>query len=384
MMKRKRGLLIILCIALYCTHAPAQTFLNGKLRRAAEVLGITIGDSANICPQPGKTVRMKAKDGHTLCLRTTPGGVVEHVGIPLFNDSVRQFSPLPVYDFMEFALLNWRYKVMPNSLYLSKVVFRHGGWETLLKDGLDLCECSVSNYDDRLYILSWLRDSVIVAQAAIPIDYELLNNDSRRNMERDFVRQLADFAGEQAEVKPTSSSTAVVNEDDLCLYGTEGLFVIYGETYILDELNQNVYYTLDDVSPTIVVDSCHPAETLADMMMATDESVPDITLTLDFHLSDYSRQRLSLSFRQLKDFCHQRGCKLYFACRELTDKLIRGTLIVSNRLRGYNHLVSINMPREQLTATRPEAVANVYLYIPPIEKPKLFGKEPNAKSGAKW
>ena len=285
---------------------------------------------------------------------------------------------------MEFALLNWRYKVTPNSLYLSKVVFRHGGWATLLNEGLDSCECSVTNYDDRLYILSWLRDSMVVAQAAVPIDYELLNNDSRRNMERDFVRQLADFAGEQAEVKPPSSPITAVNEDDLCLYGTEGLFVIYGESYILDELNQNVYYTLDDVSPTIVVDSCHPAETLADMMMMADEHVPDVTLTLDIHLSDYSRQKLTLSFRQLKDFCHQRGCKLYFACSELTDKQIRGTLIVSNRARGYNHLISIKMSRNELSDNQPKAMANVYLYIPPIEKPRLYGKEPNVGSGAKW
>lgn len=365
-------------------HAPAQTFLNGKLRRAAEVLGLTIEDICKICTQPGETVRTKSKDGRVLCLRTTPSGVVEHIGIPLFNDSVRQFSPLPVYDFMEFALLNWRYKVTPNTLYLSKVIFRHGGWETLLKNGLDQCQCSVSNYDNRLYILSWLCDSVVVAQAGVPVDYELLNNDSRRNMERDFVRQLADFTGAQAEIKVSSPPHPPVNEDDLSLYGTEGLFVIYGESYILEELNQNVYYTLDDVSPAIVVDSCHPAETLADIMMTTDPRVPDITLTLDFHLSDYSRKKLSLSFRQLKDFCHQRGCKLYFACRELTEKRIRGTLIVSNRPRGYNHLFSINMPREQLTATQPEASASVYLYIPPIEKPKLYGKDPNAKSGAKW
>lgn len=383
MMKRGHSLLFILCIAMTCTRAPAQTFLNGKLRQAAEVLGLSIEDISTICTRPGETVHMKAKDGCPLCLRTTPGGVVEHIGIPLFNDSVRQFSPLPVYDFMEFALLNWRYKVTPNNLYLSKVIFRHGGWGTLLKDGLDQCECSVSNYDDRLYILSWLCDSAVVAQAAVPVDYELLNNDSRRNMERDFVRQLADFTGAKAEIKMTPSHITV-NEDDLSLYGTEGLFVIYGESYILEELNQNVYYTLDDASPTIVVDSCHPAETLADMMMTTDPRVPDITLTLNFHLSDYSRQKLSLSFRQLKDFCQQRGCKLYFACSELTDKRIRGTLIVSNRPRGYNHLFSINMPREQLTATHPEATASVYLYIPPIEKHKLYGKEPNAKSGAKW
>ena len=251
---------------------------------------------------PDTTVSLSAKDGRVICMRTDPMGDIEHVGIPLFNNVMRFLQPSPVYDFLEYAVLNWKYKINPNQLYLSKVIFKKGSWESLLSNQLNECDCMIENREDKLYIVTWKREDKEIVVLGIPIDYELLNNDTRRNMEKAFVRDLE--ASKTSVVRP---NPALVNEDSLSIYGTEGLFVIPGKSYIIDLLNQNVYYklttvyettdtvinkqpvtmTIDAVLPMVVLDPEFPAETFANLMMCDDNSVPDVTIDLNFHLSNY-------------------------------------------------------------------------------------------------
>lgn len=389
-------LVLLLTLAIACPNLSAQNYKADRFRKAVEVLGLQIAPDSLM---PDTTVLMQSKDGRDVCLRTDPMGEVEHVGIPLFNDMLRLLQPSPVYDFLEYAVLNWKYKVNPNQLYLSKVIFKQGSWGTLLKEKLSEIECSIENREDKLYIVSWKREEKDVAVIGIPIEYELLNNDTRRNMERAFVRDL-----EASRPSPTKPNSGVVCEESLSIYGTEGLFVIPGKSYIIDLLNQNVYYKLttvyetadtiinnkpvtmsiEAVLPVVVIDPEFPAETFANLMMCDDGSVPDVTIELDFHLSNYHRQEVTMPLSQLKAFCRQQGCNLYFACDGVQKDKTRGVMFASNLPKGYNHLFSLRVPTEQLTAEAPTVQADVYLYIPPVDKEKLFGTAPTKKSGANF
>lgn len=389
-------LALLLTLAVVCPDLSAQNYKADRLRKAVEVLGLQI-DANSLMPDT--TIALLSKDGRTVCLRTDPMGEIEHVGVPLFNDMLRLLQPSPVYDFLEYAVLNWKYKVNPNQLYLSKVIFKVGSWETLLREKLSEIECSIENREDKLYIVSWKREEKDVAVIGIPIEYELLNNDTRRNMERAFVRDL-----EASKPSSTRQNPVVVSEERLSIYGTEGLFVIPGKSYIIDLLNQNVYYkqttvyetadtvinnksvtmSMEAVLPVVVIDPEFPAETFANLMMCDDGSVPDVTIELDFHLSNYHRQKLAMRLSQLKAFCRQQGCSLYFACDGVQKDKTRGVMFASNLPKGYNHLFSLRIPTEQLTTEAPTVQADVYLYIPPIDKEKLFGTAPTKKSGANF
>ena len=389
-------LVLLLTLAMAFPDLSAQNYKADRLRKAVKVLGLQIvADSL----MPDTTIFMPSKDGRTVCLRTDPMGEIEHVGIPLFNDVLRLLQPSPVYDFLEYAVLNWKYKINPNQLYLSKVMFKVGSWETLLKEKLSEIECLIENREDKLYVVTWKREEKDIAVIGIPIEYELLNNDTRRNMERAFVRDL-----ETSKPLSKRPSPAVVSEESLSIYGTEGLFVIPGKSYIIDLLNQNVYYKLttvyetadtvvnnkpvtmsmEAVLPVVVIAPEFPAETFANLMMCDDGSVPDVTIELDFHLSNYHRQKLAMPLSQLKAFCRQQGCNLYFACDGVQKDKTRGVMFASNLSKGYNHLFSLRIPTEQLTTEAPTIQADVYLYIPPIDKEKLFGTAPTKKSGANF
>ena len=384
---------VLLCVLLPCTMLNAQHFKSERLRTAANALGITLADS-----QRYGLIELTARDGQTIAVRTDSTGTVEHIGIPLFMDGMRVLEPSPVYDFLEYAALNWKYKINPNTLYLSKVMFQKGSWNTLLGERLKDLTCSISNQDDKLYIVSWLRNEQEVAVVGIPIEYELLNNDSRRNIERQFVSGLAAY-----HLQPGRTFKAEVSEQDLKVYGTEGLFVRQGESYLLEELSQNEYYELktmyeyadtvirgekvtmklEAVVPTIVNNADHPAETFANLMLAGDSNLPDAELHLDFHLSNYHRQKLTVRVSTLRDYLRQEGCKLYFASSGTIKDKARAVLFVHNASKGYNHLLSLSIPERELTTPQPVVTASVYLYIPPVDTAHLFGKAPTKKSGAK-
>ena len=394
-MRLASQLTIVFALAASSLTLSAQNYKADRLKMAVEMLGMQIDHSL----LPDTTIALTTRDGRIVNLRTNPMGEVEHVGAPLFNDMLRLLQPSPVYDFLEYAVLNWKYKINPNQLYLSKVIFKVGSWDTLLKDKLSECDCSIENREDKLYIVTWKREDKDVAVIGIPIEYELLNNDTRRNMERDFIRNLESSEAVGAKLNPK-----MVSEENLSIYGTEGLFVLPGKSYIIDMLNQNVYYKLttvyesadtiinkknvtmsmEAVLPVVVVDPEFPAETFANLMMCDDSSVPDVTMELDFHLSNYHRHRVTIPLSQLRAFCRQQGCNLYFACDGVQKEKARGVMFASNLPKGYNHLFSLRTPTEQLTSTAPIIQADVYLYIPPINKEKLFGTVPTKKSGVNF
>ena len=68
----------------------------------------------------------------------------------------------------------------------------------------------------------------------------------------------------------------------------------------------------------------------------------------------------------------------------MTEKDISAIFFASNLPKGYNHLFCIKTDKEQLDADNPVIKADVYLYIPPIDKSKLFGTTPTKKSGIKF
>ena len=375
--------------------ASAQSFKTEQLRQAAIML---CTDAMLDSLKPNQTYSFTTKDGQNISVRTDKQQAVEQIGIPLFNDSLRILMPSPVYDFMEYAVLNRKYKINPNTLYLSKVLFKKGNWDVLAKNELYKCNCCIENVDDRMYIVTWKRDSMDVAIVGIPIDYELLSNDSRRNIEKVFIDQLSAY-----QPSAYSRQHKNVTEKDLKIYGTEGLFVADGKFYLLPEVNQNVYYSLktiyepidtiylgkrthmvlEDVLPVLVRDEEHPSETFANLVMSNDTELPDVKSEVDFHLSNYHHRLLDLPLSYIKDYCKDQGDNIYFSVTGMTPTNIKGMMFVTNISKGYNHLFSLNMTKHMLMDDQPVMKVDAYLYIPTISKEKLFGKMPTKKSGAK-
>jgi len=236
-----------------------------------------------------------------------------------------------------------------------------------------------------------------MVEVGMPIEYELLQNSSRRQLERTFVNNLS------THLPPADGSNSMTADaDSLKIYGTEGLFVIEGPSFMFPYLNQNTYYELktvvqqsdtiidgqvisrerEDVLPVAVASEQHPAETLANLLLTGGNGMPDAMVNLDIHLSDYRREHLTVPVSKLRSFLVQEGCQLYFATTLTTPDSIRGMLLATNDALHYNHLLSVSMPVGQLLPQTPELQTHMYLFIPTIDKSKLFSTAPLRKTGA--
>ena len=114
-------ILLIAIIFINGISLQAQNYKAERLKKAAVALGLQVVPDSLL---PEKIVELTAKDGRKVYLRTDPMGNVEQVGLPLFSSAMRFLQPSPIYDFLEDAVLNWKYKILPNQLYLSNVIFK--------------------------------------------------------------------------------------------------------------------------------------------------------------------------------------------------------------------------------------------------------------------
>ena len=165
------GVFFLLSIALQ-----AQTFKASHLQRAYEKLHMNTSST----------------NRSDLTIRTSDDGTIEHIGIPLFNDEMRKLLPSPIYDYLEFALLDHKYHINENTLQQQKIRFFNGSWADLEKIRPS-DRCTIDNRDDKWYIVKWERERLDYLAVVVPIDYELLANSTRKEMEQNFGRLLKQF-----------------------------------------------------------------------------------------------------------------------------------------------------------------------------------------------
>ena len=290
--------------------AEAQTFKASHLQRAYEKLHLNSA-SAN-------------RSG--LTIRTSGDGTIEHIGIPLFSDEMRRLLPSPIYDYLEFALLDHKYHINENMLQQQKIRFHNGSWgdlETIRPSD----NCTIDNRDDKWYIVKWTRDNRSQLTVVVPIDYELLSNSTRKEMEQDFSRHL-----KQYQPKPGRS---------------EG--------------------------PAPLLKGSAPKEALSSILLSSNASV-QATLSLELLYAGFRKETVKVSLPQWMGFCRSVGCTPYYIYEGANGDQASAMLLMYNRSEGYVHLLHLHAPVSLLEAREQNYQGKVYMFIPTNNVTDLFAK----------
>jgi hypothetical protein len=167
----------------------SREYRTSLLRQAAFTLGI---ERQIAKAGKGITTQIITTSGTTVIVRIDSNGMVEHIGVPLFNAVMRKNTPSPVYDCIEYAALDRSAIHTENDLLLQKIKFHKGSWQTLLSTK-PTDACTITNQSDKYYQLAWHRNGREIVNMVVPIDYELLSISSRRELEKNFTHGVSHY-----------------------------------------------------------------------------------------------------------------------------------------------------------------------------------------------
>ena len=182
-----RHVLVVFCLLIIPLGVASREYRCQTLQTAAMKLDMEQQIDKAFA---GTTSTVTLASGQTVTVRIGADGEVEHIGLPLFSDIMRQEKPSPVYDCIEYAALDRSLIHSENDLLLQKILLFNGTWQTVC--GIQPTdECSISLRDNKAWQVIWQRDGSEIVNIAVPVDYELLSLSSRREQEQHFVRNMA-------------------------------------------------------------------------------------------------------------------------------------------------------------------------------------------------
>ena len=381
---RFAGLVACTCCLLAIPQGVAgRGYRTVALQKAASVLGIERQIDA---ADKGTIIQIQTDACKTVAVRIDEQGRVVHIGIPLFSDYMRQQKPSPVYDCLEYAALDRNVILSENDLQLQKIQFFKGSWSTIM-DVMPTDACSVGLLNEKYYQVIWSRNGYEQVNLVLPLDYELLSNSSRRELESNLVREV----GNQLVKRPSF----YLSEELLQRSGKDNVYVLPGETVLMKGLTRNTYYrtsvvsqqvgdaTYEEERMSILVDRDFPAETMANLLVSANPQLPDAAMRLDVQLSNYSKETMNVTLRQWTSYCEDQGCKAYFVFDDSEGTVVKGYLLMHNEAMGYNHLLTLTCHKNDLTSEIPLFTGKALLFIPNVEASKLFGSEDNIKTNKK-
>ncbi len=345
--------IILWMVATCCISMGATSFDTQRLERLANYLNLQKLDTLPV----GVTNTYSYKQ-HPLTIRKNPWGEIEHIGLLLFSQSLRQQQALPVYDFLERYLLarlaTPKQTEDATKMQWDKVHFGVGTAATALR--IDTTTAFSHEYVDlHAYRVRWTTGDKKLLELSFTMDYQLMMGCDAVELEHRFIRHLSRY---QAKKNPQPTARILPQK------GTE--HVSANSYYMSPMVRNDLYYTRKSEKKTwqLVNDANRPTKTLNNWMVAAD-SDNDIPLQIAVDRYGYEVDSLQTTYRQWQQLCMAEGCRPYFGLKEKRNGVYEGTVFMVNSTGGYVHLLSINVPKIAFGNRRTAAsTARMYAYIP--------------------
>lgn len=371
---KRNTCLTILFLLLSTLVAGGQTrrFDTVLLQRMAEAMQMqqcldTIGDGTHydLVRFQGKPVSFRVRHGY-----------VQHIGYTLFPESLRQLiANDAVCDFLERHSLQAqlpleRIKTVEKANEEAEVVFLAGSMQLLPKcQGDSTLFFSVSNYDNKGYVVSWDREGESFCSLRFPADYYLLHGTDFSEAKETIARDLREWAD--------TSLVALGQIDTLSLVKLSApeLFVSVGDSLFVSHLNTNSYYSeVDSASYDLLDSELFPIETLANIAVrgGVDNQI-DLHLTLS--MSDYGQNHVDLKLNGLLTYLREKGCVIYYGVIENTSNSLTVLLIAANKAEGYCHTIRLEGTSQVVVERKGQMEGRVSTFIPLSRIKSLFEEE---------
>ena len=302
--------------------------------------------------------------------------VLEHIGFPfLQTGDSSTFNNNAIVRFIERELLSL---LLTTDINQTLVSYRENGMLLSLNDrplkqstiqnkhkflNLLTTNQGVSvNYDGKKYNVSLLFANEQKLSFNFPADAELLTGMNKKERDICLAVQLKNH-----KAKP--DSTVTPDYSYLQSLG-DSLYVEKGSSFMIPEINNDIFYTQIDSAYSLVFDSYLIAETFSNALVVPANR--EYTINITHRMYGSQKKQYTVGSRDFDDY-FRRNYDRYFGIKTTEQSKLTGTLILSDRNAGCIHLASVSVSLDDLLN---DGTMEMQLYsnIPTHNLKTLFGK----------
>lgn len=348
-----KQIFLILLIVFSCplhNKVHAVSFQASYLERAAQHLRFdrldTLSTGANVIGYQGVPVIIIRNEAN----------IITHIGYKLFAHSLRTEHPSPIYNYIEYALLDHKFHFSDNPFTYRDLKFIEGGWNDV-ETVSETTSFQIDAVQDRFYILTWLLSDSKKVRLQFPINYERLSLVNRRELEQNIIRDINKYHVKEPIPLDFDGKNLSYNE--------KGVAYIEGHTYLDKAINNNIYYQKSDLSNwSLMYSSEYPIETLANLCVAADVMAVDDIINIKFVKYDYTKEIVAVKMKDFIGYMKSEGCVPFWGVESIEGDKIEGALFLYNKDKGFNHVLKIEAYIKDVAAGKRELTATAYLLSP--------------------
>ncbi|MDO4171666.1 MAG: hypothetical protein Q4E63_01450 [Prevotellaceae bacterium] len=328
--------IVMVVAALFCTvTAHGATYTTQRLQRLAA------------------SVAKKPVGSATITQRTNAFGEVEHIGLRIFSQQMRDAVPSPTYDFLERYLLEMNIKkVMDKDMFMlnGAVTYTVGSAATALHID-STYTYSEDKIDYKRYRSTWSKNGKEVLQMVYNMNWQLMSGCGIAELERNFERGL---------LRHTLQPIAPLPVD-----GTYIINPLFSNRLFLDESSRNGSLSASQKARRSYVFTPKQMSRSVSNLMLAEDLPADVTLNITVNRYDYITDTISVPLRILLNYCRSvERCTPYFALKTRKNGSIEGVLLLANNSRGYLHMFTMTVPDEVIDKGKGTVNGRLMLYIP--------------------
>ena len=353
------GLLIFSCSFVWGTNG----FSTLKLKAIASSLSLSGLDTLST----GEYFDFSYKT-RPLSVRVNRWNKIEHIGLKLFNSSVKDGKPLSVYDFIERYLLELDLNKGTEQairLGFNQISFLVGDSNTVFDfDGTEEFDCSFEMF--RTCHAEWKRKGQTVLSMSFDLDYQMLSGCDIVELEQNYLNKLKYY-----EALPSNDF------HEFNFPHKETYYIVQGTTFMLDAIRNDLYFKKGETW-SLLSDTLKPVQSISNTMISRNV-VGDYNLTIDFDLYGYKVVQTTVRLDDWLGLCEEEGCVAYFGLKEKLIDGYTGTVFMVNENCGYIHMLSVEFSMDTLRKKKGDIEGRMFVYIPLHNVNKYFFNQTSYK-----
>lgn len=337
----KSWVIAVSCCLLAMVTNAQPAFRTNELKRLAETVGIdvtSLQEGYNYSSAQGLNLVVCVKDN-----------TVNHLGLRLFSEDIRNLDNSPVFNFLERYFLQLKYppqqKTASNMIRDDQFKFEKGSLQTIGKllptDGFSY------DYNGRRYTANWNRNGAVILTVSFPIEYELMSGENKIEAEDLLSHDIM-----ATDVSGKDNRKGSISDDH----------------YITNDFSNRLYYQ----GETLLASVDHPAESAANMMLS-QETKGEYGLHINQISYGFKKTIFQVPLKQWIAFCQNSGCELYFGVEDIDGANGLDVVVLAvNKKENYNHVLTVHIPTVAIKEQGGELEARLYPYVPMHNVANIF------------